>query len=50
MMASWKFTENLSTYVKIDNLLDKTYITARRPSGVRPGLSRTAYLGLTYRL
>jgi Fe(3+) dicitrate transport protein len=50
MLASWSFTQNLSAYVKIDNLLDETYIAARRPSGVRPGLPRTAYLGLTYRL
>lgn len=50
MMASWQFSERFSTYVKIDNLFDKTYIAARRPAGVRPGLPRTAYLGVTYRL
>mgnify|MGYP001819538365 CR=1 FL=1 len=50
LMASWRFTESLSTYVKVDNLLDKTYVASRRPAGLRPGLPRTAYLGLTYRL
>jgi Fe(3+) dicitrate transport protein len=50
MVAAWQFTPQLSTYVKVDNLLDETYIAARRPAGVRPGLPRTAYLGLTYRL
>jgi len=50
MTAAWHFTSNLSTYVKVDNLFDETYIAARRPSGARPGLPRTAYLGLTYRL
>ena len=50
MVASWQFTEHLASYVKVDNLLDETYIAARRPAGVRPGLPRTAYLGLTYRL
>ena len=50
MVASWQFTERLSSYVKVDNLLDETYIAARRPAGLRPGLPRTAYLGLTYRL
>lgn len=50
LMAAWQFTRQLSAYVKIDNLLDETYIAARRPAGVRPGLPRTAYLGLTYRL
>ena len=49
-VASFSLTENLATYVKIDNLLDATYIAARRPAGVRPGLPRTAYLGITYRL
>lgn len=50
MVASWQFTSRLSTYVKVDNLLDETYVAARRPAGVRPGLPRTAFLGLTYRL
>ena len=44
------FTTQLSTYIKVDNLLDETYMAARRPAGVRPGLPRTAYLGFTYRL
>jgi Fe(3+) dicitrate transport protein len=50
LMAAWQFTPRLSTYVKVDNLLDETYIAARRPAGVRPGLPRTAYLGLAYSL
>jgi Fe(3+) dicitrate transport protein len=50
MVAAWQFTPRLSTYVKVDNLFDETYIAARRPAGVRPGLPRTAYLGLTYSL
>jgi len=50
MVAAYNVTEKLSTYVKVDNLFDETYIAARRPAGVRPGLPRTAYLGLTYRL
>lgn len=49
-LASFSLTQKLSTYVKVDNLLDETYIAARRPAGVRPGLPRTAYLGITYRL
>jgi Fe(3+) dicitrate transport protein len=49
-MAAFSLTQNLATYVKVDNLLDETYIAARRPAGVRPGLPRTAYLGITYRL
>ncbi len=50
MMAVYNIDEKLSTYVKIDNLLDDDYVAARRPSGLRPGLPRTAYLGISYRL
>ena len=50
MVASWQITPSFRTYFKVDNLLDDTYIAARRPAGVRPGLGRTAYLGITFRL
>ena len=50
LLARWHFTESLSSYVKVDNLLDETYVAARRPAGVRPGLERTAYLGLSFSL
>ncbi len=50
LVGAFRISENLATYVKVDNLLDETYIAARRPAGVRPGLPRTAYIGLTYRL
>ncbi len=50
LVGNWQFTERLSSYVKVDNLFDNTYVAARRPAGVRPGLPRTAYLGVTYRL
>jgi Fe(3+) dicitrate transport protein len=49
-IATWQFTERLSTYLKVDNLFDASYIAARRPAGIRPGLPRTAYLGLTFHL
>ena len=49
-IARWRFTESLSSYVKVDNLFDETYTAARRPAGLRPGLKRTAYLGLTFTL
>lgn len=50
VMAQWNFSENLSTYLKVDNLFDEIYAVARRPAGLRPGLDRTAYVGLSYRL
>ena len=45
-IARWRFKENWSTYIKIDNLLDETYVAARRPAGLRPGLPRTAFVGV----
>jgi Fe(3+) dicitrate transport protein len=50
LTSAWQFTPKLSAYIKVDNLLDETYVAALRPAGARPGLPRTAYLGLTYRL
>ncbi len=50
LLARWHFTDNLSSYVKVDNLFDETYVAARRPAGVRPGLDRTAYVGLSFSL
>jgi len=50
LTSAWQFTPKFSTYIKVDNLLDETYVAALRPAGARPGLPRTAYLGLTYRL
>ncbi|NNE59366.1 MAG: TonB-dependent receptor [Woeseia sp.] len=45
-----QFTEQLGGYLKVDNLFDETYVAARRPAGLRPGLERMAWVGLSYRL
>lgn len=50
LLARWRFTDSLSSYIKVDNLFDETYVAARRPAGVRPGLERTAYVGLSFSL
>ncbi|MEX2260240.1 MAG: TonB-dependent receptor, partial [Woeseia sp.] len=42
LVGRWNFTENLSSYIKVDNLFDEVYVAARRPAGLRPGLDRTA--------
>ncbi len=49
-VARWNWSDTLSTYFKVDNLFDEIYIASRRPSGVRPGLERTAYVGVTLNL
>lgn len=44
-----KVTERLELYGRVENLSDETYVTARRPAGLRPGLPRTTVLGLRYK-
>ena len=50
LVAGWRISPTLRTYIKIDNLFDETYVAARRPAGARPGLERTAYVGLALEL
>lgn len=49
-LGAWSLTPKLAAYLKVDNLFDETYVAARRPAGSRPGLPRTAYLGVTWSL
>ncbi len=49
-MGAWSLTPKLAAYLKVDNVLDEAYVAARRPAGNRPGLPRTAYLGVTWSL
>ena len=34
-------------HVQVRNLFDEVYVAARRPYGLRPGLPRTAMVGLS---
>jgi Fe(3+) dicitrate transport protein len=47
--GDYELTRNISIYARAENLLDETYVAARRPAGARPGLPRTAFAGLTAR-
>ena len=48
LAADYRFTDRFSAFTRIDNVLDKNYIVARRPSGVRPGKPQSAMLGFRY--
>ncbi len=47
--GDYELTRNLSMYARVENMLDATYIAARRPAGARPGLPLRAFAGLTAR-
>ncbi len=49
-IANYKVNENVSAYVKIDNLLDEVYLAARRPAGIRPGMDRQISVGINIQL
>ncbi|MFZ4762618.1 MAG: TonB-dependent receptor family protein [Alphaproteobacteria bacterium] len=44
--GEYKITEQLTAFARVENLLDETYIAARRPAGVRPSLPLTAMTGV----
>ncbi len=48
LSAGRSLTRDLRLFVQIRNLTDETYVAARRPAGARPGLSRTALVGLAF--
>jgi len=50
IIARWRVSDTMSTYLKVDNLFDEVYVASRRPAGLRPGLERTAYIGVTFDL
>jgi Fe(3+) dicitrate transport protein len=44
--AEHRLMNNTLLIVSVKNLLDTTYIAARRPAGIRPGLPRTVIIGV----
>lgn len=48
--AEWAFRPGLALFGRIHNLTDATYVVARRPAGLRPGLPRTIAVGVRARL
>lgn len=50
LSARYALSNEITLFGKVDNLLDEVYVAARRPSGARPGLPRTAYFGVQVEL
>ncbi|MQA91391.1 MAG: TonB-dependent receptor [Gemmatimonas sp.] len=44
--VEYEVSPNAAVYAGIENLADRRYVVARRPAGLRPGLPRTAQIGL----
>ena len=44
--AAYEFVPGAELYLRVDNIMDEKYVTARRPAGLRPGMPRTAMVGL----
>ncbi|MGB0218954.1 MAG: TonB-dependent receptor family protein [Sinimarinibacterium flocculans] len=49
LAAGWALSDTLRLVGRIDNLLDREYVVARRPFGARPGKPLSAQLGVRYR-
>ncbi|MDJ0836432.1 MAG: TonB-dependent receptor [Acidobacteriota bacterium] len=47
LSAGYTFGGNYKVFARVRNLTDETYIVARRPYGLRPGLKRTLSLGIS---
>ena len=48
--AEWVLRPGLSLFGRVHNLTNATYVVARRPAGLRPGLPRTVAVGVRARL
>jgi Fe(3+) dicitrate transport protein len=48
LAAGWALSDTLRLVGRIDNLLDREYVVARRPFGARPGKPLSAQLGFRY--
>ncbi len=48
LSADYTLFEHFKVFAQLRNVTDETYIVARRPYGVRPGLPRTLMVGLSF--
>lgn len=48
LAAKLDLGQNINAHLQVRNLTDEVYVASRRPYGLRPGLSRTVLLGLSF--
>lgn len=48
LAAGWAFRPDLRLVGRVDNLLDREYVVARRPFGARPGKPQSVQVGVRY--
>ncbi len=48
LSAEYQLISKLRLRAMVRNLTDETYVVARRPAGLRPGMSRSVMLGFTW--
>ncbi len=48
LSGSYTWNGKLRFFVQVRNATDEDYVAARRPAGARPGIDRTAMLGVAY--
>ena len=46
LALSYQLTDSTDLFLRVDNVLDREYVAARRPAGARPGKSRAALVGV----
>ncbi|MGK2858788.1 MAG: TonB-dependent receptor family protein [Thermoanaerobaculia bacterium] len=48
LSAGYRVRDDARFFVQVRNVTDEDYIVARRPAGLRPGLPRTAMVGISW--
>jgi Fe(3+) dicitrate transport protein len=46
--VDYRILSQLKLFSQVKNLTDETYVAARRPAGLRPGMPRTVMLGVAW--
>ncbi len=48
LTVNYNVHRNVRLYLQMRNLTDETYIAARRPAGIRPGMPRNVLAGVSW--